>query len=151
MKPLLVLLISFGAAVLSNLLVSKAWKWQMAGRIAMSVMLVFTAVCHFLFTDGMAMMIPDPIPFKVGLVYITAIFEVLGAIVLQVKKYQRLTAWLLVIFFMLVLPANIYGAIQQVDYEAATNEGKGVEYLWFRIPLQVLFILWVYFCVIKDR
>jgi hypothetical protein len=41
------------------------------------------------------------------------------------------------------LSANINAAIHKVDYEKATYEGPGISYLWFRIPLQLLFIAWV--------
>jgi uncharacterized membrane protein len=36
-----------------------------------------------------------------------------------------------------VLPANIYSAVKEVGLG-----GHGAAYLWFRIPLQLLFIGW---------
>ena len=42
-----------------------------SGRIAMSAMLAFTAVAHFVFTKGMTMMLPDFIPYKIETVYLT--------------------------------------------------------------------------------
>ena len=45
---------------------------------------------------------------------------------------------------VLALPANIYAAIKRVDYQKATFNGSGANYLWFRIPLQILFIVWMY-------
>jgi hypothetical protein len=50
----------------------------------------------------------------------------------------------------LILPANIKEAIDHVDYQNATFEGKGLSYLWFRIPLQLLFIAWTYFSCIAT-
>ena len=47
-------------------------------------------------------------------------------------------------FFIAVLSANINAAVQRIDYEKATYGGAGVGYLWFRIPLQLFFIAWVY-------
>lgn len=38
---------------------------------------------------------------------------------------------------MLILPANIYAAMNNVDHEKASVAGKGMNYLWFRIPLQI--------------
>jgi len=43
------------------------------------------------------------------------------------------------------LPANINAARKHTDFQKATNEGNGMIYLWFRIPLQVLFIAWVFY------
>jgi uncharacterized membrane protein len=56
-----------------------------------------------------------------------------------------LTAWLLILFFFLILPANINAAVNKIDYQKGTTDGNGLNYLWFRVPLQVFFIAWVYF------
>src|SRR5690606_37901243 len=111
----------------------------LAGRIAMSAMLVFTAVGHFAFNKGMAMMLPDFFPYKTGIVYMTGLFEVVLAIGLLLPHYRTVTGWTLIVFLLLVLPANIYAAVHQLDYQKATFDGPGLRYLWFRIPLQALF------------
>jgi uncharacterized membrane protein len=61
-----------------------------------------------------------------------------------------LTGWLLILFFILILPANIYAAVRHIDYQKATTEGNGLHYLWFRVPLQLLFIAWAYFFAVKG-
>lgn len=121
----------------------------MAGRIAMATMLLFTAIGHFKYTEGMAMMIPSPIPFKTAIVYGTGILEILFAIGLLLPSTTKVTGWLLIAFFIFILPGNIYAAVHHVDYQQATYNGNGLNYLWFRIPLQILFILWTYFSAIK--
>ena len=55
----------------------------------------------------------------------------------------------LIVFFILILPVNINAALRHIDYEKGTYEGPGTKYLWFRIPLQVLFILWVYWFALR--
>jgi len=149
MEPLIALLTTF----LISLIVTKIWlkeyKAAFSARIALSVMLIFTAAGHFLYPDGMAMMIPGFIPFKKEMVILTGFIEIAAAIGIQIKKYRVLTAWLLIIFFILVLPANINAAMEQVDYTTGTYTGKGPAYLWFRVPLQLLFIVWTYFSGIK--
>jgi uncharacterized membrane protein len=77
----------------------------------MSAMLLFTAMGHFMFSEGMAMMIPDFIPFKLELVYLTGVFEIVSSIGLLLPKHKVITDWLLIAFFVLVLPANIYAAL----------------------------------------
>ncbi len=116
----------------------------------MSAMLLFTAIGHFAFSKGMALMIPDFIPFKKQVVYITGLFEIVAAIGLLVDGYQRITGWLLIAFFILILPANINAAIKKIDYQKGTTNGPGVKYLWFRVPLQLLFMSWVYFFAIHQ-
>ena len=107
-------------------------------------MLLFTAMGHFMFPKGMAMMIPAFIPFKLGLVYVTAGIEILGAIGLHLPEWRLVTGWMLITFFVLILPANIKAAMERLDFQKATYNGNGPSYLWFRIPLQLFFIAWVY-------
>ncbi len=144
MKPLIVLLIAFGIATGILRLLNGSFEFPFSARIAMSIMLLFTALGHFLYVDGMALMIPDFIPFKKEMVYITGIIEICGAIGLHIPQFRTLTAWLLIAFFVLALPSNVKAAIEQIDYQKATYNGLGISYLLFRIPLQLMFIVWVY-------
>ena len=149
MKPLLVLISTFGISLLITKLASGNYQTALSARIAMAAMLLFTAIGHFVFTKGMALMIPEMIPFKTGLVYLTGLLEIAAAIALLIPGLKLPTGWLLICFFILLLPANIYGAIQQLDYQKGTFDGNGIPYLWFRVPLQLLFIVWTYLCTIR--
>lgn len=148
MKPLYVLLGAFLIGVLIVRLGLGKFDYALSGRIAMATMLLFTSIGHFAFPKGMTMMIPDFIPFKKGVVYITGIIEILAAAGLLIHPLQHTTSWLLMAFFVLILPANINASIKHVDFQKGTYEGTGITYLWFRIPLQILFIAWVYFFAI---
>src|SRR5580693_6987132 len=140
MKPLIVLIIVFGVALVTIKIGWHNYDIALAARIGMSVMLLFTSLGHFMFRKGMAMMIPGFVPFKQATVYLTGVFEIVAAITLQFSNLQVTTGWLLIAFFLLMLPANINAAIKHIDHEKGTSEGKGIKYLWFRVPLQILFI-----------
>ena len=145
MKPLFVLLISFGIALLAVKIFDQRWNFIFAGNFAMSVMLLFTAMGHFAFSKGMMMMLPDFIPFKRQIIYGTGLIEILAAIGLFIPSHRHLTSIALVIFFVLILPSNIYAAIKKVNYQKGTYDGNEINYLWFRIPLQIFFIEWVWY------
>lgn len=149
MKPLIVLLAAFIISIFIIKLIRKKYDIPVSARIAMSCMLLFTSIGHFIYTKGMAMMMPDFIPYKFELVYFTGIIEIAAAIGLLIPKLKVITAWLLIAFFILLLPANINAAINHIDYEKGTFDGDGVGYLWFRVPLQILFIVWTYISSIK--
>lgn len=149
MKPLIVLLIAFVIAFFSIKVINSYYDWALAARVAMSVMLIFTSIAHFAFTKGMEMMMPGFIPFKKGIVYFTGVIEILAAIGLLIPAFRTLTAWWLILFFILILSANIHAAIKHVDHEKKSFDGKGIKYLWFRVPLQIFFIVWVYISAIK--
>lgn len=131
-------------------MIKHGWKFPLAGRIAMSVMLLLTGIGHFIYPAGMALMLPDFIPFKMELIYFTGLIEIAAAIGLLIPRIQKLTAWLLIIFLISIFPANIYAAIHHVNLQTATYDGSGLSYLWFRVPLQILFIGWVYYFGIRN-
>ena len=148
MKPFFVLISVFVISLAMTSLFS-TMNIILSGKIAMSVMLLFTSIGHFKFTNGMVMMLPERMPAKKELVLITGIIEILAAIGILIPAIAKLTGILLIIFFVLILPSNISAAIRNVNYEKADYTGKGTEYLWFRIPFQLLLIGWVYFFVIR--
>ena len=148
-KPLIVLISVF---VLSILAIEIGWRLldlALSARIAMALMLLFTSIGHFKFTKGMAMMIPNAVPLKLTWVYLTGIFEILAAVGLLIPSISNLTAWFLIVFFMVMLPANINAAIKKVDFEKETCDGRGIKYLWFRVPLQIFFMVWIYLAAIR--
>ncbi len=149
MKPLIVLIAVFVFSSIIIKLIYKEYRFSLSGRIAMAAMLLFTALGHFVFSKGMAMMIPDFLPYKTGIVYITGIFEIVLATGLLLPQYHRGTGWALIIFLLLVLPANIYAAVHQVDYQNATFNGPGMNYLWLRVPAQILYIAWAYVFAVR--
>ena len=150
MKPLIVLLSVFAISLLATKFLRRNFEIAFSGRIAMSAMLLFTAMGHFVFTEGMTMMLSDFIQYKTEIIYLTGIIEIAAAIGLLISSVRIVTAWLLIALFVLILPANIYAAINHIDYQNGTFDGEGLTYLWFRIPLQCLFIFWTYLSSIKN-
>jgi len=150
MKPLFVLIISFLVAISCTRFIKGQYDWQLAGCIALAAMLLFTAVGHFAFTKGMALMVPGFIPAKETVVYLTGIIEIAAAIGLLIPGMRVLTGWLLIAFFIMMLPANIQAAIRHIDYQKATYKGPGLSYLWFRVPLQLFFIAWAWAFAVKP-
>lgn len=149
MKPLILLLTTFVLSLFVIKLLNGSFDLPLSGRIAMSIMLLFTAGAHFAYVKGMTMMLPGFIPYKPAIVYLTGVIEIVAALGLLIPGLSVLTGWLLIAFFILILPANIYAAIRQVDFEQGTFEGKGLSYLWFRVPLQIFFIVWTFLAAIK--
>lgn len=148
MKPLIILLSAFALCLGATYIMQKP-NINVSGRIAMSLMLLFTAIGHFKFTEGMAMMLPAFVPARKQIVIATGIIEIFAAAGLLIPFAIKLTGILLVIFFLLILPANIYAAFKKVNLEEANYSGSGTRYLWLRIPMQVLFVFWIYFFALK--
>ena len=135
MLPLFVLLISFFAGLAFNRYVfNRKFSIEFLGRFAMSLMLLVTGSAHFFRTPEMVESLPDVIPFKIELVYFTGFVELLAAIGLLIPKLFRITAILLIAFFICVLPANIIGSLKGVALGGMDN---GPLYLLFRVLYRV--------------
>lgn len=147
MAPLIFLLVSFGLlfAVNKFLLVERL-SLSFIGRAALAVMLVVTGITHFTSTDLMVEMMPAFLPAKREIVYFTGVCELLAVVGLLWDKTAKLTAVMLIIFFVMVLPANIVGSMKQVQLGGMEN---GVMYLLFRVPLQIFFVIWAYYFGIR--
>jgi uncharacterized membrane protein len=115
----------------------------------MSCLLFVAGIAHFTSVEPMVQMMPDIIPYKLELVYFTGVCEFSAAVGLLWNKTARLTGLVLIVFFIAILPANIDGALRSVDFGGMVD---GPIYLAFRIPMQILFIVWTWiFAVISVK
>ncbi len=135
MITLVVLLASY--LILALLKVEKALR----GRISLCVLLIFTGTAHFYKTQEIAMMLPGYLPYKAEIIYVTGVFELMGAIGILIPRVRRLAGICLILMFVGFLPANVYAAYEHVDFG---GHAYGPKYLLFRIPLQLFFIWWTY-------
>jgi len=99
----------------------------------------------------MMAMIPEMIPFKKEIVYGTGILEIILGIGLLFPNIQIKVGWLLILFFLAILPANVKASMENINYQTGALDGQGLEYLWFRIPLQLFYIGWVFFTAIRKN
>ncbi|MDP5276604.1 DoxX family protein [Chengkuizengella axinellae] len=111
------------------------------GNYSMSIMLVFIGISHFVLIDDMLKIIPSIIPFKLVIVYMTGVLEILFGIGLLIPRYKRISGILLVIYFIAVFPANLNNAIYATQLSGAIPSNP--TYLWIRLALQPLLIIWV--------
>lgn len=147
MAPLIVLITTFVTLFLLNrFALGGRLTLSLRGRASMAAMLVLTGIAHFTSTDLMVEIMPDAIPLKREMVYFTGLCELAAAVGLIWNKTSRLASILLIVFFLLVLPANIAGSLKEVPLGGMEN---GALYLLFRIPLQILFIVWVWYFGLK--
>ncbi|MFZ0369765.1 MAG: hypothetical protein WAM07_09190 [Halobacillus sp.] len=107
----------------------------------------FAGVTHFIYDHGFAQMIPQWVPYKLIIVYVTGITEWLLALLLLFPQTRRAAGWATAAFLVIVLPANIYAAIYGIP--APWSEGTNVTALWVRPLFQPLLIWWV-LAVSKD-
>ena len=148
MAPLIILLATFVVLYLiDRFLLDRRLGISFIGRASMAAMLIATGVSHFTSTQQMIDMMPDFMPAKRETVYFTGVCELLAVIGLVWDKTARLASILLIVFFVLVLPANIAGSLKAVNFGGMEY---GAIYLLLRIPLQIFFIWWVWYFGIRK-
>ena len=111
-------------------------------RVGLTLFFLFTALGHFVRTEEMAEMVPPAIPYRVEAIYITGVLELLGAVGVWVPGLMRLTGLCLILMLVCLLPANVYAAINRVEFG---GHGAGPAYLFVRVPFQLFVIWWTYF------
>ena len=92
-------------------------------------------------------MLPPSIPYRIELIYLTGALELLGAIGVWIPRLMRLTGLLLILMLIGILPANVYSAINRVDFG---GHSAGPAYLLVRVPFQLFVIWWTYFATEQD-
>ena len=149
MIPLVLILGTIGFRALGALGVRRFTTWPVAAAHAMAVMLLFTASAHFVPASvtvmpnhaDMVRMVPPFLPYADALVYLTGVFELLGAAGLVVTATRKPAGYALAALFVALLPANIHAAVAHVPFA-----GGEATPLWQRIPEQILYLavaLWV--------
>jgi len=116
-------------------------------RVGLSLFFIFTSIGHFIKTEEMAAMLPAAVPYRIGLIYFTGVLELLGAIGVWIPRLTKLTGLFLILMLIGLLPANIYSAVNRVDFG---GHGAGPVYLLVRIPFQLFAIWWTYFATEQD-
>lgn len=148
MAPLLILLLSFFIFLILNAYVFRyKYRIDVLGRLAFATMLIFTGTAHFYKSGEMMQMMPHFLPYKLELVYMTGAFEMIAAGALVLRRFTRFTSIILIIFLILILPANIIGSLKRIEIGGMES---GPLYLFFRIPLQMLFVGWLYYFGIRP-
>tara|TARA_B110000014_G_scaffold260379_1_gene249997 strand:- start:940 stop:1308 length:369 start_codon:yes stop_codon:yes gene_type:complete len=103
--------------------------------IVMGIFYISIGVSHFTSPIWYVQIVPPYLPYKLELVYISGIFEILFGGMLLFKKTRFLAGWGLILLLIAVYPANIY--LAQTN-GAAMNTTPLIA--WGRLPVQFIFV-----------
>lgn len=124
-----------------------ALRSRAAGAFGLGILFIFTGVGHFIQTGPMAQMLPDFVPARVALVYLTGLLEFAIAAGFFLPKTRRLAGWAAAAVLVLFFPANIYAAFAHVPMG---GHAWGPAYLLIRAPLQAAIVLWVWWFTLRP-
>jgi uncharacterized membrane protein len=103
--------------------------------IIMSWFYIFAGLSHFTDSNWFLQIVPPYLPFKLELVYVSGILEIIFGFMLILPSMRYYAGWGLILLLIAVYPANIY--LAQTN-GAAMNTSALVA--WGRLPFQFLFI-----------
>lgn len=125
-----------------------ALRSRAAGAYGLGVLFVFTGIGHFIQTEPMAQMLPEFVPYRVPLVYLTGALEFAIAAGFFLAPTRWLAGWAAAAVLVLFFPANIYAAFAHVPMG---GHAWGPVYLLVRAPLQAAIVAWVWWFTLRDH
>lgn len=115
-------------------------------RVARGVLAIFMmgmGLAHLVAPAPFMRAMPPYLPWHLGLVYLSGVFELAGGIGLLVPRVRVAAAWGLIALYVAVFPANVHMALHPDDASLAWV-------LWARLPFQAAFIAWAWWFTRPD-
>ena len=103
--------------------------------MVMGIFYILVGISHFTSPIWYVQIVPPSLPYKLELVYVSGLFEILFGGMLFFKKTRFLAGWGLILLLIAVYPANIY--LAQTN-GAAMNTTPLIA--WGRLPVQFIFV-----------
>lgn len=115
----------------------------------MFALMMGAGVMHFVTPQFFVDIVPAALPAPLAIVYVSGVFEILGAIGLLVPQTRRFSALGLLALFVAVFPANVNMAVHHITPTGAAPMPAWVA--WARLPLQGLLLWWAWSIAERAR
>ena len=114
-------------------------KYKTLTIFVMGVMYVFIGIKHFTDPQYFLDIVPPQLPFKLFLVYLTGLIEVVGGVAILAPTTRKAGAYLLIFLLVSVFPANIYLYVSETPQSLlGISEADALIRMPFQIPLILL-------------
>ena len=117
-------------------------RYKLLTIYVMSFMYVFIGIRHFTNPQYFLDIVPPQLPFKLFLVYLTGLIEIVGGVAILAPKTRKVGAYLLIFLLVSVFPANIYLYISETPQNLlGISKMDALIRMPFQIPL-ILLAFW---------
>ena len=106
-------------------------------RVGLSAMFLLAALGRLATPETLVAMIPASLALRYEALYVSGIFEVIGAVGLLVPGLRRVAGLGLALLLVLVFPANVYVALNNLQIDGYPGSPL---YQWARLPIQAVLI-----------
>jgi uncharacterized membrane protein len=119
-------------------------------KIALWLMIIFyftAGIKHFTNPAPYLAIIPPYLPYPETLSYLAGFFEIVFALLLFPIKTRKYACYGIILMLIALMPAHIY-MIQKANIAPFLLGKLTITPLiaWIRIPFQLIFILWAFWC-----
>ena len=105
----------------------------------LSALYILIGLKHFQDPNYFIGIIPDFIPLKELVCYLTGLMEIVGGVMLLIPKYRKNGAHLLILLLIIVFPSNIYLYISEIPREVISiTKHQALVRMPFQFPLILL-------------
>lgn len=124
--------------------------YAVSGRLALSAMFLFSGVLHVKYHEGIYLTYPDFLSQlnKIKLVFVIGDLQFAIAAGLVFADVARVIVPVILIYLILGLVTQVNAGIKNVSIKRGNYTGKGLGYLFFKIPEQLMIIAWTYYFVL---
>jgi uncharacterized membrane protein len=120
---------------------------KLLARIFSGPIMALLGLNHFLMPGAYEKIVPPDLPAPRALVYISGVAELAGALGTMHPRTRRVSGWFLIATLVAVFPANVYMAMNAEEFPDIPG---GQATLIARLPLQALFIYWVWLAALAP-
>ena len=145
--PIFLLLILISPYFIVNTFTRDKSKLRFAGVFGFSLVFIAAGIGHFVKTEEMMLMLPKWMPLIKTGVILTGLLEIILAIAILFNNYRKKLGIFIIILMLVFLLVNINAAYNRVPLG---GHEWGLSYLLFRVPLQFVFVLWVYYFCVRE-
>lgn len=101
---------------------------------------------HFVSADMFARIVPPYVPFPMAMVYVSGVFELLGAIGIWIPGWRRRAGLCLMALTLAVTPANVFMWMNPQLFP-----GVSERLLFWRLPLQLVLLAVIWWSTREPR
>ena len=106
---------------------------------------VFAGIMHFVVPRTYEAIVPDYLPKHRELVVASGVAEIAGGLGVMHPRTRRAASWWSIATLVAVFPANLHMALHPERYKKIPPAA-----LYARLPVQILFIYWVWRATLAD-
>ena len=116
----------------------------MASPVRLGVFFLIAGSLHFLRPKPYVAIVPDALPRKREMVFVSGVAELAGGAGVLVPGTRRLAGWWLIATLLAIFPANVNMAVNAERFKVVPEP-----LLWLRLPVQGALIGWVWRAAIR--